>query len=332
MNRRRFLALIADAIAIGNTPNGLGAAQAAANDRIRIVTGLRATNQSLGWIGAEAGIFRRLGLEVTFPRLETGGPEAAAGLIRGEWEFAETGSSPVIQGVLDGRDTVILLTPMAPSRTGNPVLARPGISEPSQLNSARIGVLTEAGQTTISLRVALRTWGVTATLVPLGTFGKIYAAIGAGEIDAGALPSDYRFLGPRELGLNVIETPSTGFSPAAVGCTRRLITTNRSTVARLVQGYVETIHFFKAKRAEVLPLLQGFLMFKDRGAVEDAYHFYAPRFQPLPRPSASGIQKLLQELALKQPAAANVSVDAVVDLSFLDELERIGFMRKLYDG
>ena len=178
--------------------------------------------------------------------------------------------------------------------------------------------------------MALRTWRVTATLVPLGTFGKIYAALGSGEIDAGALPFDYRFLGPREFGLNVIETPSTGFSSAAVGSTRRLITGNRSLAARLVQGYVETIHFFKTQRAEVIPLLQRFLMFKDRGAAEDAYDFFAPRFQPSPRPSASGIHKLLQELALKQPSAGRLSFDNVADPSFLDELERIGFIRNLY--
>ncbi len=330
MNCRRFLALTAGVIAIGSSPSAFGASQAPANDRIRIVTGLRATLQSLGWIGTEVGIFKRLGLEVTFPRLETGGPEAATGLIRGDWEFAETGSSPLIQGVLDGRDTVILLTPTAPSPTGIPILARPGISEPGQLNGTRIGVLTETGQTTIAVRVALRTWRVTATLVPLGTFGKIYAALGSGEIDAGALPFDYRFLGPREFGLNVIETPSTGFSSAAVGSTRRLITGNRSLAARLVQGYVETIHFFKTQRAEVIPLLQRFLMFKDRGAAEDAYDFFAPRFQPSPRPSASGIHKLLQELALKQPSAGRLSFDNVADPSFLDELERIGFIRNLY--
>ncbi len=309
----------------------LGAGQAASNDRVRIVTGLRATNQSLGWIGTEAGIFKRLGLEVAFPRLETGGPQAAAGLIRGDWEFAETGSSPLIQGVLDGHDTVILLTLTAPSPTGTTIiLARPGISEPSQLNRMRIGVLTESGQTTISLRVSLRTWDVTVTLVSLGTFGKIYAALGSGGIDAGTLPFDYRFLGPREFGLNVIETPSTGFSPAAVGCTRRFITANRSLAARLVQGYVETIHLFKTRRAEAIPLLQRFLVFQDPRAVEAAYDFYAPRFQPLPRPSASGVQKLLQELAVDRPAAGALSLAAVADVSFLDELDRVGFVRNLY--
>jgi ABC-type nitrate/sulfonate/bicarbonate transport system substrate-binding protein len=320
-------------MAIGSLRDSIIASEALANDRARIVTGLRATVQSLGWIGTEAGIFRRLGLDVTFPTLETGGPEAAAGLVRGDWEFAETGSSPLIQGVLGGRDTVILLTPTAPSPTGfSLLLARQGIAEPAQLDGKHIGVLTETGQTTIGVRVALRKWGVNATLVPLGTFGKIYAALGAGEVHAGALPLDYRFLGPREFGLNVIEMPSSGFSSAAVGCTRQFITAKRSLVARLVQGYVETIHFFKTRRAEAIPLLQRFLMFKDLRAVEEAYDFYAPLFQPLPRPSASGIQKLLQELALRQPAAANVSVDAVVDRSFLDELERAGFVRNLYGG
>ena len=330
MNRRRFLAATAGAVAIGSSRGLVLAAETLANNRIRIVTGLRATVQSLGWIGTEIGFFKRLGLEIAFPKLETGGPEAAAGLVRGDWEIAETGSSPLIQGVLDGRDTVILLTPTAPSPTGLPLLARQGITEPAQLDGKRIGVLTETGQVTIGVRVALRKWGVNSTLVPLGTFGKIYAAVGAGEVDAGALPSDYRFLGSREFKLNVIETPAAGFSSAAVGCTRRLIAANRALVARIVQGYVQTIHFFKTQRAEVIPLLQRFLMFKDRSAVEDAYDFYLPLFQPTPRPPAEGIQKLLAELALKQPAAAQLSVESVVDLSFLDELERNGFMRKLY--
>jgi len=114
VTRRRFLAATVGATLSGRSPDALRSAQAAASDRIRIVTGLRATLQSLGWIGMEAGVFKRLGLEVTFPRLETGGPEAAAGLIRGDWEFAETGSSPLIQGVIDGHDTVILLTPTTP--------------------------------------------------------------------------------------------------------------------------------------------------------------------------------------------------------------------------
>ncbi len=296
----------------------------------RIATGFRATIQSLGWIGMEAGIFKRLGLDVSLPAVETGGPEAAAGLARGDWELAEMGTASLVESVLAGDEAVILLAPTVPSWTGVPILARRSISQPAQLAGARIGVLSEIGQTGVTLRVALRTWGVTATLVPLSTNGKIYGALAAGQIDAGVLPFDYRFRGPREFSLNVLDPPSTGFHTAAVGCTRRLIAANRSLVGRLVQGYVETIHLFKTKRAAVLPLLQRFLEFPDRRTVEEAYDFHVSRFQALPRPSPQAMQRLLDEVALERPGARALSPDELVDTSFLDDLERTGFVKKLY--
>lgn len=306
------------------------AASPVEEQRVRIVTGLRATVQSLGWIGMEAGVFRRLGLDVSFPALEIGGPEAELGLARGRWEFAETGSSPVIQGVVEGRDSVIVLVPSSPPTSGAPILARPHITTPAQLEGARIGVLTETGQVTITVRAVLRQWGVTATLVPLGTFGNIYAALGSGQVDAGALPIDYRFRGPREFGLAVLDTPALGFQSAVVATSRRMIETNRTVVARLVQAYVETIHFFKTNPAEVVPLLQRFLEFPDRRAVEDAWAHWAPRLQPTPRPATDGIRALLHELAPRFPAARTLAPAAVVDTSFLDDLERSGFVKRLY--
>jgi len=298
--------------------------------RARIATGFRATIQSLGWIGMEAGIFERLELDVSFPAVETGGPEAAAGLARGDWEFAEMGTASLVESVLAGDEAVILLAPTVPSWTGVPILARRSISRPAQLAGARIGVLSEIGQTGITLHVALRAWGVTAALVSLETNAKIYGALAAGQIDAGVLPFDYRFRGPREFGLNVLDPPSTGFHTAVVGCTRRLIAADRLLVGRLVQGYVETIHFFKTKRAAVLPLLQKFLEFPDRRTVEEAYDFHVSRFQALPRPSPQAMQRLLDEVALERPGARGLSPADIVDTSFLDDLERTGFVKKLY--
>jgi ABC-type nitrate/sulfonate/bicarbonate transport system substrate-binding protein len=70
-----------------------------------------ATWQSTAWLGAEAGVFKKRGIDMTLPAIAVGGPEAAAGLIRGDWEFAHTGTVPVAEEVLKGRDVVILATP-----------------------------------------------------------------------------------------------------------------------------------------------------------------------------------------------------------------------------
>ena len=101
-------------------------------------------------------------------------------------------------------------------------------------------------------------------------------------------------------------------------------------VARIVRGYVETIHWFKTERAAVIPLLQKFLQFTDPRSVEDIYNFYMPAFQEVPRPTENGIRALLEQLVAKYPAAETLTPSQVADTSFLDELEKNGFIARLY--
>ena len=54
-----------------------------------MATGLLAMWQSTAWLGAEVGLFKKRGIDMTLPAISVGGPEAAAGLIRGDWEFAQ---------------------------------------------------------------------------------------------------------------------------------------------------------------------------------------------------------------------------------------------------
>jgi len=311
------------AIALAAAPRAAAAIQS-----VRIATGVRGTLQSLGWLGAQTGIFQRLGLKVEFARIEAGGPQAATGLYRGDWEFCETGTSPIVQGVLDGHDTVILLVPSRPHVSGY-ILARPDIKEPAGLANQRIGVLTETGQFAIATRAMLRKWGVSATLVPLGSFPNIYAALKAGTIDAAYFTLDWRVLAKRELGANDFAGPA-ALQNAVLATTRRLIAQDPDLVARMVRGYVETIHTFKTNRSVILPLLQQFLQFNEPRSVEEIHEFYAATFQELPRSTDEGIKAVLEQFAQRYPAANTLAPSQVVDRSFLDELEKTGFVAKLY--
>jgi len=295
---------------------------------VRIATGIRATLQSLGWLGTQTGIFRHLCIDVTFPRIEVGGSQAVAGLYDGDWEFCEVGMLPVIQAVLDGHDIVILLAPARPHVSGY-ILARRDIIEPAALTNKRIGVLTEMAQFAIATQLMLRNWGVTATLVPLGTFQNIYTALGSGSIDAAYFTLDYRIRAERELGANAFAGPAF-LGNQVLATTRRLISHNSDLVARVVRGYVESIHWFKTEQAAVVPLLQEFLQFTDPRSVEDIYHFFVPTFQEVPRPSDKEIRASLEQLVAKYPAAQTLLPLQVTDTSFLDLLEQSGSIAKLY--
>jgi ABC-type nitrate/sulfonate/bicarbonate transport system substrate-binding protein len=294
-------------------------------------TGLRATTQSISWIGSQAGVFKKHGLDVSFPKLEVGGPEAAAGMMRGDWEFCQTGTLPIVEGVLNGGDPVILLRNAA-QHVGMFVMSRREFTTLDQLAGKRVGVLTDAysGQTGVNTRRTLEKAGVTATYVGLGTYQKIYAALAAGDIEAGAAPIDLRFSGEQQHGWNAFETASLNV-PSVFATTRKMISSNRDLVMRAVRGMVETIHVFKTQPDVAVPLLQRFLNMGDRKAVEELHKFYVPLFPPTPRPDLSeGLRDVREEFAPKYPAAQRLQESDVADSSFIDELEQEGFIQRLY--
>src|ERR1700760_190869 len=109
--RRDFLQFLASLTAASVLPVRSGNAEAL--QQVRVATGLLAMWQSTAWLGAEAGIFKKHGIDMTFPGIAVGGPPGAGAGIRGDWEFAHTGALPVAEETLKGHDIVVLATPTA---------------------------------------------------------------------------------------------------------------------------------------------------------------------------------------------------------------------------
>jgi ABC-type nitrate/sulfonate/bicarbonate transport system substrate-binding protein len=328
--RRRFLHLAAGATALP-TVSRFAWAQSppvGSGGTVRVATGLLAMWQSTAWLGAEAGLFKKRGIDMTLPAIAVGGPEAAAGLIRGDWEFAHTGSVPVAEEVLKGRDIVILAMPTSDFPKSF-VMTRKGITQLAQLAGKKVGVLTETGQTSVATRITIEKAGATAIYLPLVKFDRIYAALASGEIDAGALPIDLRFTGQVRYGWNAFPVDSFD-GPSIFATTRKLVTSNRELVRNVMQGFVETIHLFETRPDIVVPLLQRYLKIEDRKAVEELHAFHVPVFQKVPRPSFPRMQALRKFLVAKYPAAVSLKESDIADSSFIDELERSGFIDRLY--
>ncbi len=325
--RREFLQFCAAAAALPATALYPAGAQQPPRS-IRVATGLLAMWQSTAWLGTEAGIFKKRGIDMSLPAIAVGGPQAAGGVIRGDWEFAHTGALPVAEAVLKGSDIVILATPTLefPNQF---VMTRKEITQLVQLNGKKVGILTETGQTSVAARLTVEKAGATATYLPLVKFERIYAALAAGEIDAGALPIDLRFAGEARHGWNAFPIYQFG-APSIFATTRKLIASDRALVMNVMQGFVETIHLFKTRPDIVVPLLQSYLHIDDKRTAEALYAFHVPVFQKVPRPSFPGMQKLRDFLVAKYPAANVLKEFDIADSSFIDEMERNGFIEGLY--
>jgi len=219
VSRRRVLGLVASGVAALPLPAWSQPNQSLSTP-VRAATGLRATWQSTAWLGAEAGIFKKYGVDMMVPAIAVGGPEAGAGVVRGDWEFAHTGALVVAEEVLKGHDLVILATPTE-EFPNSFIMTRKEVTELAQLSGKKVGVLTETGQTSVTARLTIEKAGANATYLALGKFDRIFAALASGEIDAGALPIDLRFSGEVRYGWNAFPLNEFG-TPSVFATTRRV--------------------------------------------------------------------------------------------------------------
>jgi hypothetical protein len=300
---------------------------------VRMTTALRAPTHSIAWCGTQTGVFARQGLNVSFPVIETTGPEAVHGLARGEWDFCQTGTLPVVENFLNGGDAVALFRNAL--QHDNLCLAlRPGLTSLADLHGKKVGVLSDAtsGQTGINARLTIERAGATATYIGLGGYGNIYKALVAGDIDAGPLPLHLRFAGERQYGWSIFGLAFGGLIPSVFATTRRLIAADRPLVLRVAQGFLATIHAFKTQPEVFIPLWQRFLNISEQRAVEDQYRFYVPLFPPAPRMALSteSLQSIRDTFTAKYPAAPMLREADFTDSSIVDELEQSGFIDQIY--
>jgi hypothetical protein len=209
------------------------------------------------------------------------------------------------------------------------VMTRKEITQLGQLGGRKVGVLTETGQTSVATRMTIEKAGATAVYLPLVKFERISDALASGEIDAGALPVDLRFTGQVRYGWNAFPVSSFD-TPSIFATTRKLIASDRELVMNVMQGFVETIHLFKTRADVVVPLLQRYMKIEDPKAAKELYAFYVPVFQRVPRPSFPEMQALRDFLVKKYPEATSLKESDIADSSFIDELERSGFIDQLY--
>jgi ABC-type nitrate/sulfonate/bicarbonate transport system substrate-binding protein len=297
--------------------------------KLRMGIALRAVFQSEAWLGAHAGVFGHLGIDLTFPAIATGGPASMAGAIRGDWDVCHTGALPIMQGVLRGEDPVLLLTPTE-LHDAVFVMARREFKTLAQLEGQRIGAVDASGQFGRPLKVLLEQSGITAEMVSLGSFQAIDAALTKGEIAAGYLPVDLRFRGEARHGWNALN----GLKIiGGIATTRRFIAAHRPLVAGFVKGVVDAIHLFKTRPDIVIPLLQQFLQIDERRPMEQLHAFYAPLFRAVPTPTFFDEMDGLREgLTAQYPAARKLRIEDVADASFVEELEGSGYIEELYGG
>jgi ABC-type nitrate/sulfonate/bicarbonate transport system substrate-binding protein len=114
----------------------------------------------------------------------------------------------------------------------------------------------------------------------------------------------------------------------ALAVTRRHIENDRDEVRRFMHAYVEGIHFYKTRRDETIAIMQQYMHGLPWDETAYLYDEGAQSYRELPYPSEEAVQ-IGMERDL-EPPPTNMKPSDFYNISFLQEMEQDGFIKRLY--
>jgi ABC-type nitrate/sulfonate/bicarbonate transport system substrate-binding protein len=313
---------------------------AKSNAQTPVLEKLRVTYSALGgsqasvWIPYEAGIFRKHGLDVELLYV-AGGGRAGQVVQSGEVPIGVFTGGAVINANLAGGDLVVIASSM--NVMTFVVMARPEIKRLEDLKGKKIGVSRFGSATDFGLRYAEEKWPVKRqrdfAVLQLGGVTDVFNALRAGSLDAAVINAELAILGRREGYRELADISKLGinFPTSSIVTTRSFIKRNENTVRKFVRAFVEGVHFGKTQRAATIKIMQKYLRSSDASMFDELYEMYIVRNIPrIPRPSPESLKTVIDQMAETDPRVTNLKPEQFIDARFFQELDKEGFIQKLW--
>jgi NitT/TauT family transport system substrate-binding protein len=291
------------------------------------------SSQWIPWIAKEAKLYEKNGLDVDVVYLRGGSGDTSKALVAGSIFAAPVTTATVMTANLAGADlTTIAHTVKA---VQGRVVARPELKRPEDIKGKKLASTGLGSLGDFLHRVVMRKHGINperdVTWLTVGAPPDRVQALEAKLVDAADLsyPFDVQAekKGYRVLWDARIEVP---YPSMSVVTRKKTIHEDRDTVARMMRAHVEGIHFLKTQKEASLKILAKYLKNNDKELLEGSYEIYKEDFIAVPYPITQGLQTTYDYVAQRRPEIYNHKAEEFTDPSFIAELDKSGFIKKLY--
>jgi NitT/TauT family transport system substrate-binding protein len=315
---------------------GRGAlAQDASRKVLVAYAGLISTHTSV-WLGEDQGFYKKHGLDVTSVFTGSGSVTSQA-LIAGEAKLASTSVGPTAGAVAAGADLAILAGTIHILPYQFWVL--PQVRQPADLKGKRVAVSTFGSGSHLAAEVALHSLGLDPNrdkiaIMQVGTQPDRVAALASGRIDATPLEPGFG-QAAKDKGLTVMLDMTKADVPylnTVLVATRRFIKESPQQVEAFLKGTIDGFAFLPnpANEKAVKSVLARRLKLSTPQSVQIMYdatlEIHAKT--KVPNVPLAGVQNMIDALLRMNPRMAKLKAAELVDSSFIDRLEKSGYVQE----
>jgi NitT/TauT family transport system substrate-binding protein len=306
-------------------------------EKIRFPYSPIAWNSLPWWMAKDAGFFEKNGLDVDM-YYEGASSVIVQAMMAGEANFAGLAGPAVVSNVANGGD-VIQVAAVVKTFT-IPMYSQSSIKDVGQLKGQKVGVSRFNSISHIAALNILQRSGVSGvTIIQTGGIPESAAALMSGNVAAAMVPPPQSVMlrekGFRELvGVKQFRDWNIPVVENGVAARRSYAEKNPTTVKRFIRAAFEGIKQIYDNKELTMKVLAKYTKLTDDKLLDESYRFSVEAlskdaFMPTEAFNAL-VDQMVSQKSVEAAAAKKFPVSAYFDNRYVDELEKEGFFKKLW--
>jgi ABC-type nitrate/sulfonate/bicarbonate transport system substrate-binding protein len=289
------------------------------------------------WMAKDAGHFERNGLDVDL-FYEGASAVIVQAMLAGEANFGGLAGPAIVSNVIGGGD-VIQIAAVVKTFTV-PMFSAPNIKEVAQLKGQKVAVSRFGSISHLAAQNIFQRAGVTgATVIQSGGTPESAAMLMSGAVAAAMVPPPQSLMlkekGFRELvsvkqfrewNIPVVEN--------GVAARRSFVEKNPTVAVRFIRSVFEGIKTIYTNKELAIRTLAKYTKINDEKILEESYRFSVDALskEGSMAPEAFGalVEQLVSQKSIDDAASKKLLLTAYFDNRFVNELEKEGFFKKLW--
>ena len=297
--------------------------------------GAISADQLVLWVAKDGGIFARNNLDTQLVYF-TGGTIAVMAMVSGDTPIIQSSGPAVVSAGLAGSEAVYVAGGIV--SLDYQLMTLPNIKTPEQLKGGSVAVARFGGAADFVARFALAKIGLNplkdVTLVQVGSTPDRLAALETRRVQATVLVPPTTFQAQKRGYYLMADVATLGlaYQHQGVVTTRKFIREHPDVVRNFVKSYIEAVHRMKTDRQGGIKILAKYLGLEDKEILEKTYDnsISDNKLPPKQYPTLEGLKTILDQLGQKDPKARAAKPQDFVDMRFIEEFDKSGFIDGLY--
>ena len=307
---------------------------ARSQDKVRLSHSALESSNGVWYVAQDRGFYKKHGLDADLIFISST-TISVTSLLAGDVEVANASGGAVASAVAAGADLILVACYL--NSLPYELVVHESVKSAEELKGKTIGISRLGSASDVAARVLIKALGLEpdkqVSIMQVGGSPERAAAFRTGRIAGFPSPPGIIHL-TKGMPFNILISTADfqkrfEFPYICATTTKSYLSRQRETVKKVLMAHIEAMHFFKTRKEETKKIISKYSRITNEAYLEDAYTASAKLYDRVPLVTRAGVETQIQDAVSRKPGA-RLRFEDMVDDSIVRELDKIGFIDKVY--